>query len=131
MLDDDKDDDPFDKYDFWRSFKAQVQILRDDMSSGKSVDAAAGSQEGVNAAYEELLPLLDAMKLHAHSGTKPKENAAHFPLIDQGVAIGPQNPFMRSGADAQPSVAFGMFRSPMKQDKVSDAKGGVWGRDMV
>ncbi|KAF2833650.1 P-loop containing nucleoside triphosphate hydrolase protein [Ophiobolus disseminans] len=128
---DDKDDDPLDKYEFWRSFKAQVKILRDDMGSGNSIDSATGTQEGVSAAYEELLPLLDAMKLHTQNGPQSHESAPHFPLVSHAMTVDPHNPFMRSGSDVGPANAFGMFRSPVAQNKAADAKSAVWGRDMV
>jgi hypothetical protein len=100
------------------------------MSSGKAIDAASGSQEGVNTAYEELMPLLDAMKL-ANAAPQPQENAAHFPLGTQGMTIDPHNPFMRSGSEVNPGNAFNMFRSPTAQSKLADLKGGAWGRNMV
>jgi hypothetical protein len=132
VLDDGEEDDPLDKYDFWRSFKAQVKVLRDDMSSDKMIDAAAGTQEGVNTAYEELMPLLDAMKLaHGEAHLQHRENAVHLPLSTEGMSVDPHNPFMCSGSDGNPGSAFSMFRSHVAQNKVADAKAGVWGRDMV
>lgn len=123
----DESSDPFAKYEFWRSFKEQVKILRDDMGSSKSVGGknVGESQQSVNAAYEELLPLLDAMKMQS------KENAQHFPSLAQETAIDPQNPFMRSEASAERSVAFDAFRARMVQNGMRDGKGAVWGRDMV
>lgn len=101
------------------------------MGSGNSIESAAGTQEGVNAAYDELLPLLDAMKLHGQGGIHPQENASHFPLGSHAMTVDPHNPFMRSGSDVSPADAFGMFRSSVAQNKVAAAKGRVWGRDMV
>ena len=120
------DDDPNEKYEFWRSFKAQVKILRDDMGSGNSVDSAAGTQESVNAAYEELMPLLDAMKIHTQGAVPSQEAVSHFPLGSQGMMVDPHNPFMRSGSDVQPTQAFSMF-----QKRFADAKAGAQGRDLA
>jgi hypothetical protein len=132
VLDDSGEDDPFGKYEFWRSFKTQVKALRDDMSSGKAIDAASGTQEGVNTAYEELMPLLDAMKLaHGEAHLQQRDHAVHFPLSTEGMSVDPHNPFMRSGSDVNPGSAFSMFRAPVAQNKAADAKAGVWGRDMV
>jgi hypothetical protein len=102
------------------------------MSSGKAIDAASGTQEGVNTAYEELMPLLDAMKFaHGEAYLQHRENAVHFPLSTQDMSVDPHNPFMGSGSDVNPGSAFSMFRSPVAQNTVADAKAGVWGRDMV
>jgi SpoVK/Ycf46/Vps4 family AAA+-type ATPase len=131
---DGEDDDPNDQYEFWRSFKVQVKILRDDMSTGTSVSPAApadGTQEGVIAAYEEILPLINTLKVQVLGGPQAQEAALHLPSGSQGMQVDPHNPFMRSGSDAVPMNAFDMFQSPLARKKTAEAKSGVWGRDMV
>jgi len=121
---DDSDDDalgggdPFEKYEFWRSFKEQVKILRDDMGSSTSVGAGehAGTQEGVAAAYEELLPLLDTMKVYAQGGQQVKQDAQHFPMIAQGLAMDPSNLFMGREVDVDRTFLLDAFRSHAAQN---------------
>ena len=127
----DEDDDPLDKYEFWRSFKAQVKILRDEMASGKSVSSDTGTPEGVNAAYEGLMPLLDAMKLRVQGGPQPYEAASHLAPGSQNVALDPNNPFMHNGSGMSPANALEMFRPPVEQNNPAKLKNGVWERDTV
>jgi hypothetical protein len=124
-LGDDKEDDPLEKYNFWRSFKAQVRILRDDMSSGKAMDAASGTQQAVSAAYEGIMPLLDAMK-RAQGRPQPQEPANEFPTtLCGGVDIYDMQ--MRTGSFIGHGNNFGFFRAPGAESKVADARGVVAG----
>jgi hypothetical protein len=119
--DDDNEDDPLNKYNFWRSFRAQVKALRDDMSSGKTYHAASGTQEGVHAAYEALVPMLDAMK----HGRQPQEQASDFPNTNcRGVDI--YDMAMFSGSYVGPGNEFGHFNAPGMHTKVPDARGVTW-----
>lgn len=93
--------------------------------------ADAGTQESVAAAYEELLPLLDAMKLHAQGGSQTQETAAHFPVPAPAMTIDPQNPFMRSDAAFERALAASRFGSSASQRKFGDSQSALWGRDVV
>ena len=70
---DDDNDDGLDKYKFWRGFKVQVKILRDEMNSGSSTSGhptaggCYGHYEALSAEYEEMLPLLESASLQGAS----------------------------------------------------------------
>lgn len=76
----DDEDDPLDKYEFWRAFKAQVKILRREMGEGgnsENEDPGPGpeprpmpdpSDEGIYALeYEGMRPLFEKMRLQSSS----------------------------------------------------------------
>jgi hypothetical protein len=76
--DDDDEDDPLDKYEFWRAFKAQAKALRDDMGSGTigSSSQAGGTARAYEAfplGYEEMIPLLEKMRLQGSSQQHPRK----------------------------------------------------------
>jgi hypothetical protein len=95
----DEDKDPLDKYEFWRTFKAQVKILRSEMGNdsdtltgvGRRAGATLGTYEGISAAYEETVPLLDGMKLQGTrgQGQGPRRKAAsHLAMVGVGGGSG-------------------------------------------
>ena len=65
---DDDDDDGLDKYKFWKVFRVQVKILRDEMDSGNpTAGGCYGHYEALPAEYEEMLPLLENASLRGAS----------------------------------------------------------------
>lgn len=70
---DDDNNDGLDKYKFWKVFKVQVKILRDEMDSGSSTSGhptaggCYGHYEALSAEYEEMLPLLENASLRGVS----------------------------------------------------------------
>ena len=74
----DDGDDPLDRYEFWRAFKAQVKILRREMGEGgNSEDPGPGpeprpmpdpSDEGIyGVEYEGMMPQFEKMRLQSSS----------------------------------------------------------------
>lgn len=90
--DDEDEDDPLDKYEFWRAFKAQVKMLRSDMGSedksreksreksrdksraDSQVGQQAGGYEGIPGGRDEMVALLQNMRLPG--GPQPAGKAA-------------------------------------------------------
>ncbi|KAF2112458.1 P-loop containing nucleoside triphosphate hydrolase protein [Lophiotrema nucula] len=126
--DDDDGDDPLKKYEFWRAFKAQVKILRNEMGSGSSTrvkpntGATLGGLEGISADYEEMMPLLDAMRMQ---GTPQPSKAASslamtFPGM-QGEASGSDSGFGQSSV-LSPLRTF----APLAKTKRATFNDNVW-----
>ena len=68
------EDDPLDKYEFWRAFKAQVKTLREEMGDdGGHKDAGPDPKPrifdvGISALdYEKMTPMLENMRLQGLS----------------------------------------------------------------
>ncbi|KAF1953956.1 P-loop containing nucleoside triphosphate hydrolase protein [Byssothecium circinans] len=89
-LGDAEDEDPLDKYLFWRTFKAMVKSLREDMGDDKPDNGSGGTKpeprdsnraykEGFSAGYEEMLPLLENMRLQG----EPPQQSRKTPLASQ------------------------------------------------
>jgi transitional endoplasmic reticulum ATPase len=113
VVGDDEEDDPLDKYEFWRTFKAQVKVLRDEMAAGKEVTSeAAGTRDGVSAAYDELVPLLDALRTQKQRS--------------QEGAVDPKNPFMHSELEAGAANPLALFGPPIVRRKIAKQNDGVW-----
>jgi transitional endoplasmic reticulum ATPase len=116
-------DDPFDKYEFWRIFKATVKNLRDEMSSGKSIAAPsnAGAHEGISSSqYEEMLPLLDALRLQ---GAQPQLQREAASSLAGPVGVGSSRPrSLQDGSVLSPIHSF----APLEPTKNARLNQGVW-----
>ncbi|KAF2876320.1 P-loop containing nucleoside triphosphate hydrolase protein [Massariosphaeria phaeospora] len=122
---DDEGDDPLDKYEFWRVFKAQVKILRSEMGSEASVGSStAGATAAVcerhSAGYEETVSLLDAMRLQGSS----QASKAALPLAPMlSVREGDQNNrFLQNGSTLSPLTSL----APLAGTKNAKLNEGVW-----
>lgn len=83
-----EEDDPLDKYEFWRAFKAQVKILRKEMGNDEGsgdeglepqprvADAGISSSE-----YVSMAPMLEKMRLQgsSHKAASPRGAAGTEP----------------------------------------------------
>ncbi|KAL5391416.1 hypothetical protein DPSP01_001285 [Paraphaeosphaeria sporulosa] len=97
-----KDDDPLDKYEFWRAFKAQVKILRREMGSDEGRDDDDGDGDHVDpqpritvagisgteyvgmsptTEYERMMPMFRKMRLQgsSHKAASPQGAAGSQP----------------------------------------------------
>ncbi|KAF2003409.1 P-loop containing nucleoside triphosphate hydrolase protein [Amniculicola lignicola CBS 123094] len=119
------DDDPLAKYELWRVFKSQVKILRSEMGSETSVDvgssaASLGLYEGLSIEQEEMVPLLNTMKLqgaHSRAGKAVSLTGAGEPHCgDLG------GPFAQNASVFSPMVDF----RTLGQSKISRLSDGVW-----
>lgn len=122
--DDPDDEDPLDKYEFWRAFKAQVKILRSEMGSeGETVTDAApsagatlGAYEGISAAYDEMMPLLENMRLQGSS--QPLGKAASSEGAD------PTSRFVQNGSSVLSPIIHSF--APLARNKTAKLGEGVW-----
>ncbi|KAF2683487.1 P-loop containing nucleoside triphosphate hydrolase protein [Lentithecium fluviatile CBS 122367] len=118
--DDDEEDDPLIKYNFWRTFKEQVKVLRDDMGSETIADssskagAAAGVYEGFLAGYEEMMPLLENMRLQG--------NSQHKAVSSQGVP----EPHSRFAQNDTPVISPIHSFAPLARNKSAKLAKGAW-----
>jgi len=65
---DDDGDDPLDKYELWKEFKAQVKVLREEMGSSQAAVDTSEARYGSAADYEDTIPLLANASLRGHGG---------------------------------------------------------------
>lgn len=119
---DDNGDDPLDKYEIWRVFKAQVKILRSEMGNEESVGAesttrvALGAYEGISASqYEEMMSLLDAMRMQG----EPQPGKALSSLAAP-VFIGESHDMVVQ--DLSPIRSY----APLAKKKLARLNEGVW-----
>lgn len=126
--DDDDNDDPLDKYEFWRFFKEQVKILRSEMGSEQSVGATftAGetlSYEGISSNCEEMMPLLDAMRLQ----DGPQQEVSKAASCVAMRAAESQNAAMKSRFAESTSVLSPIHSfAPLAKTKTARFNEGVW-----
>jgi hypothetical protein len=126
----DDDDDPLGKYELWNVFKAQVKILRSEMGSDKSViddstaGASLGAYEGISSEYEEMMPLLDAMRLQGEPQPQPHCKAASPLAMHVGVSqeAAAKDRFKSSSSVLSPIHAF----APLAKKKIGRLNEGVW-----
>ena len=123
--DDDGEDDPLEKYEFWRVIKAQVKVLRDDMGSetiaeaSSTAGATVGAYEGFPAGYEEMMPLLENVRLQGSS----QQQLHHKAVSVQGVA----GPLSRLTAESGPPVISPIHSfAPLAQNKSGQRAKGSW-----
>ncbi|KAF2185038.1 P-loop containing nucleoside triphosphate hydrolase protein [Zopfia rhizophila CBS 207.26] len=123
----DREDDPLDKYEFWRTFKAQVKILRSEMGSEKSgasprAGAALGPYEGFSTAeYEEMVPLLDSMKLQG--SPQPCKAASTLAMpTNESQGTSSKGRFVQNGSVLSPIHSF----APLATTKNARLNEGVW-----
>ncbi|KAF2647782.1 P-loop containing nucleoside triphosphate hydrolase protein [Lophiostoma macrostomum CBS 122681] len=116
-----EDDDPLDKYEFWKVFKAQTKILRKEMDSGEE-SANTRADEVFSAA--EMTDMLDGMRLQR--GT----DKAASPLADDAHPahrVPEEAPFLDQAADNGASIASPMYSfAPLAGTKVARMGDGVW-----
>lgn len=116
----DSEDDPLDKYELWRTFKEQVKILRSEMASETpgtfSSEARLGAYEGFSAAYEEMMPLLENMRLQGDSQQPCKA------VSSQGTNPGGRFVQNSSLSTLSPIQSF----APLAQRKSAKLNSGVW-----
>lgn len=121
------DDDPFDKYEFWRVFKAQVKMLRSEMGNKTPEDADAGSKARATlGTYERLCPgrdelarMLDAVRLQG--GPPPPRKAASLSARASQEADA-RNRFVQNGSVLSPIHSY----NPLAHVKSSKLNDGVW-----
>lgn len=123
------DDDPLDKFEFWRVFKAQVKVLRREMGSetsagvGTNAGAALGTYEGfISSSYEEMVPLLDAMKLQGERSSKAVSSLAMTFAEPQSKPPKADNRFAHNGSVLNPLSSF----APLVHMKNPRLDEGVW-----
>ncbi|KAF2474599.1 P-loop containing nucleoside triphosphate hydrolase protein [Lindgomyces ingoldianus] len=122
------DDDPLNKYEFWRFFKAQVKVLRSEMGADKdgsvgassSVGATLGTYEGISSECEEMVPLLDAMRLQ-ESGSQPCKAASPFAIWPDSQGSS-KNRFAQDDSVPSPIYSF----APLASTKTARLNEGVW-----
>jgi hypothetical protein len=118
--DDDDDEDPFDKYEFWRAFKAQVKVLRSEM--GDSTDVGSdlpGQPRSSSEQHSEIVALLDAIRLQGSS----EPCKAGLPLVQGESSFMAR--FAQSGPVLDDSPIIRDFR-PLTGTKNSKLNDGVW-----
>ena len=117
----DDDEDPLDKYEFWRAFKEQVSILRSEMGSGTDIASGAGAASTSAAEHAEIVSLLDAIRLQ---GSARPESKAASPLALRESEAADSNPrFAQSSSVSSPILR---NFSVLPQTKVSKFNDGVW-----
>lgn len=116
----DGEDDPLDKYEFWRSFKAQVKILRDEMGDGSESSATSrrsAYHEGFSTSpYDEVLPMLENVRLQ---GDPHLETASRQGTVD-AAAIGQHAQSSRSGGPPDRTFA------PLARNKSAKLDANAW-----
>jgi len=128
--DDEEEDDPLDKYELWRVFKAQVKVLRDDMGSetiaecssqaGATVGAYEGFPAGIPTAYEEMMPLLENMRLQGSA--QQQQQQQHKAVSSQGVA----DPVSRLAGGSSPVISPIHSFAPLAQNKCGKPAKASW-----
>jgi len=119
---DDVRDDPLDKYELWKEFKAQVKVLRDEMGSSQSAGDMSNAQYGSAADYEKMIPLLADASVRDRGnggGSQPcgTPSVARRGLLDTRVelvdggkaAISPLMSFRPLAANKTSKLSFGAF----------------------
>jgi hypothetical protein len=117
---DDDEEDPFDKYEFWRAFKAQVKILRSEM--GDSTDVGSdlpGTPRASSAQHSEIVALLDAIRLQGSS--EPGKAGLSLARGEPG----PRARIVQNGSVLDDSPIIRDF-SPLAETKNSKLNEGVW-----
>jgi transitional endoplasmic reticulum ATPase len=121
----DEGDDELDKYNFWRSFKTQVKILRSEMGNdepsrpGPQLRALPGAYEGISRVNGEAMPLLENMRLQGSSGQAAK--AASLLDVDAGRLMQDDGMF-----DLSPVYSF----APLANNKRTGSNAGGRGWDL-
>jgi transitional endoplasmic reticulum ATPase len=127
--DGDDDEDPLEKYEFWRVFKAQVKILRDDMGSETITESSskagetAGAYEVFPAGYEEMMSLLEKMRLQGSSHDQQLNKV----LFSQGAAESNADPISRLARSGSHVVSPIHSFAPLAQTKPGMPANGAWG----
>jgi hypothetical protein len=126
---DDDEDDPLEKYEFWRVFKVQVKALRDDMGSetiaesSSKAGATVGAYEGFPAGYEEMMPLLENMRLQGSSQQQQQQHHQQREAVSsQGVA----GPISRLTGSSSPVFSPIQSFAPLAQNKSGKPAKGAW-----
>ena len=122
--DDDEENDPLEKYEFWRAFKAQVAVLRGDMDSevggrlASHARVAVGGYEGISGGAGDMAPLLQNMRLQG--GVRPPGKAAPSRGVD---------PTRVTQHDDAPDLSFVHSFAPLARNKRAtlEADAQVWG----
>ncbi|KAH7132045.1 P-loop containing nucleoside triphosphate hydrolase protein [Dendryphion nanum] len=109
------EDDPLDKYEFWRTFKAQVKILRSEMgnskATGKSKAQTDRAYEGISPEPDKLSPLLHGLRVQGDDDSQ------------HGKAVFLESPNAHNTSSAlDPVHSF----APLPRSKVSRFNDGVW-----
>jgi hypothetical protein len=83
------------------------------MSEGREVTSdAVGTRDGVSAAYDELLPLLGALRTQTQRS--------------QEAAVDPNNPFMQNESEAGAANPLALLGPPVISNKIRKFNEGVW-----
>jgi hypothetical protein len=120
---DSEDDDPLDKYEFWRAFKAQTKVLRKEMGDGE--ESAPAANEGFSSTA--MAAMFDGMRLQ--DGSQPGGKAASPLADDARIAhrVPGKAPLLNQSANNGPSIASPMYSfEPLARTKVSKFNNSVW-----
>jgi len=118
---DEDDEDPLDKYEFWRAFKETVKILRSEMADSTRVDSNAGTTAGASSdQHAEIVALLDAIRLQG--STQPCKAALPLAKGECEVA-GPRARFVQGRSDPSPIIRDFSLLPETKNAKLKD---GAW-----
>lgn len=126
--DDEGDDDQLSKYQIWKVFKAQVKILRSEMGSNESAigestaGARLGAYEGISSEYEEMMPLLDAMRLQSEPQQHCKATSPLAMHVGSSQGASAKGRFEGSSSVLSPIHAF----APLAKTKTAQLNEGVW-----
>lgn len=109
------EDDPLDKYEFWRAFKTQVKILRSEMGNSKAVGKSKAqtdrAHEGISPEPDKLLPLLHGLRVQGGDDSQ------------HGEAVFLESPNAHNTSSAlDPVHSF----APLPRSKASRFNDGVW-----
>ncbi|KAF2791997.1 P-loop containing nucleoside triphosphate hydrolase protein [Melanomma pulvis-pyrius CBS 109.77] len=121
-LGDDDEEDPLDKYEFWKAFKEQVKILRSEMSDSADVGSDAGAMSGTSSEHAEIVSLLDAIRFQ---GSMQVGKAALPLAMGASESTDSRARFVQNSSALSDSPIIRDF-APLAQTKNAKLNDGVW-----